>query len=234
VAGVVVGPACSRPAGVSAPPGHSNATTSPSPIASPATSSAQRGPYRSLGGGPDRPRRHHPGRGVPAPTGDLGAGGRRGPRPARARARLACRWRAGSAGRAAWPGRSAPPRPTPGSTCGLRQEGGWGGSLTCRAGDRHLRTVRPRPERRAAGEQLVQHTAQPVQVRAGIHRPTLGVRGGQRRTHLDGKLGGPPGRQPAWRASSSARLGGVCNFYLLEDGGRLVLVDAGAPCCCAP
>jgi hypothetical protein len=23
--------------------------------------------------------------------------------------------------------------------------------------------------------------------------------------------------------------GGVCNFYLLEDGGKLVLVDAGAP-----
>jgi glyoxylase-like metal-dependent hydrolase (beta-lactamase superfamily II) len=22
---------------------------------------------------------------------------------------------------------------------------------------------------------------------------------------------------------------GVCNFYLLEDGGRLVLVDSGAP-----
>jgi hypothetical protein len=22
---------------------------------------------------------------------------------------------------------------------------------------------------------------------------------------------------------------GVCNFYLLEDGGKLVLVDAGAP-----
>jgi hypothetical protein len=23
--------------------------------------------------------------------------------------------------------------------------------------------------------------------------------------------------------------GGVCNFYLIEDGGKLVLVDAGAP-----
>jgi hypothetical protein len=31
---------------------------------------------------------------------------------------------------------------------------------------------------------------------------------------------------------------GVCNFYLIEDGGKLVLVDAGAPrdwtCCSAP
>ena len=23
--------------------------------------------------------------------------------------------------------------------------------------------------------------------------------------------------------------GGVCNFYLIEDGGKLILVDAGAP-----
>lgn len=23
--------------------------------------------------------------------------------------------------------------------------------------------------------------------------------------------------------------GGVCNFYLLEDGGRITLVDAGTP-----
>jgi hypothetical protein len=24
---------------------------------------------------------------------------------------------------------------------------------------------------------------------------------------------------------------GVVNFYLVEEGGRLLLVDAGAPCC---
>jgi hypothetical protein len=44
-------------------------------------------------------------------------------------------------------------------------------------GDGHRGAASPGPKRRAATKQLIQHTAQAVQVRAGTHQPTLSLLG---------------------------------------------------------
>jgi hypothetical protein len=184
VAGAAVDPASPR-VGVLAPSGHSTAATSPSPPP-PAPSGAS----PDAGRRPEPPDRSWP----PAPR--SWRAGREAARWARP-PRLACPVRpprhprpAPARGRLELARALAPPggvlgqrgqhhrvqrRVDLGVAC--RRRLGW--LVQVPGGDRHRRAVGPRPERRGAGHQLVQHTSQAVQVRAGIHRPTLGLLGRQ-------------------------------------------------------
>jgi hypothetical protein len=71
---------------------------------------------------------------------------------------------------------------------GVARRGRLGRLVQVPGGDRHRGAVGPRPERRGATEQLIQHTPQPIQVRAGIHRSALSL--------LRGQVGGRPQHRP--------------------------------------
>jgi hypothetical protein len=80
----------------------------------------------------------------------------------------------------------------------VAQRGRLGRLAHVSGGDRHLRAVGSQPERRAAGEQLIQHTPQAIQVCPGIYRPASGLLGGQvggRAQHRPGAGQGHEGRR---------------------------------------